>query len=45
VIYGACFGMELTIDNIAALYLLSDYFFFKMDLQGRAGILAWQPSA
>jgi NNP family nitrate/nitrite transporter-like MFS transporter len=36
VIYGCCFGMELTIDNIAALYFV-DY--FKMDLQ-TAGILA-----
>jgi len=36
VAYAACFGMELTIDNIAALYFV-DY--FKMDLQ-TAGILA-----
>jgi len=36
VTYGACFGMELTIDNIAALYFV-DY--FKMDLK-TAGILA-----
>jgi MFS transporter, NNP family, nitrate/nitrite transporter len=36
VIYGACFGMELTIDNIAALYFV-DY--FQMDLKS-AGFLA-----
>ncbi len=36
VIYGACFGMELTIDNIAALYFV-DY--FQMDLK-TAGFLA-----
>jgi NNP family nitrate/nitrite transporter-like MFS transporter len=36
VMYGACFGMELTIDNIAALYFV-DY--FKMDLK-TAGLLA-----
>jgi NNP family nitrate/nitrite transporter-like MFS transporter len=36
VIYGACFGMELTIDNIAALYFV-DY--FKLDLK-TAGFLA-----
>lgn len=36
VIYGACFGMELTIDNIAALYFV-DY--FQMDLR-TAGFLA-----
>ncbi len=34
--YGACFGMELTIDNIAALYFV-DY--FRMDLK-TAGFLA-----
>jgi NNP family nitrate/nitrite transporter-like MFS transporter len=36
VAYAACFGMELTIDNIAALYFV-DY--FKMDLH-TAGFLA-----
>lgn len=36
VLYGACFGMELTIDNIAALYFV-DY--FKLDLK-TAGFLA-----
>lgn len=36
VLYGACFGMELTIDNIAALYFV-DY--FHADLQ-TAGLLA-----
>ena len=36
VMYGACFGMELTIDNIAALYFV-DY--FRMDLKS-AGIVA-----
>jgi NNP family nitrate/nitrite transporter-like MFS transporter len=36
VMYGACFGMELTIDNIAALYFV-DY--FGMDLK-TAGFLA-----
>lgn len=28
-IYGACFGMELTIDNIAVLYFLDYFDFFK----------------
>lgn len=36
VVYGACFGVELTIDNIAALYFV-DY--FHADLQ-TAGVLA-----
>ncbi|MEO5951716.1 MAG: MFS transporter [Chloroflexia bacterium] len=36
VLYACCFGLELTIDNIAALYFV-DY--FKLDLQ-TAGILA-----
>lgn len=36
VLYGACFGMELTIDNIAALYFI-DY--FKLDLK-TAGLVA-----
>jgi NNP family nitrate/nitrite transporter-like MFS transporter len=35
-LYAACFGLELTIDNIAALYFV-DY--FKLDLQ-TAGLLA-----
>lgn len=44
VIYGACFGIELTINNVAALYFL-DYFeyFQRMDpLQavGTAGVIA-----
>jgi NNP family nitrate/nitrite transporter-like MFS transporter len=29
VIYGACFGMELTIDNIAVLYFLDGFDYFK----------------
>jgi NNP family nitrate/nitrite transporter-like MFS transporter len=29
VIYGACFGMELTIDNIAVLYFLDSFEYFK----------------
>lgn len=29
VIYGACFGIELTIDNIAVLYLLDYFEYFK----------------
>src|SRR5579883_1779438 len=33
VIYGACFGMELTIDNIAALYF-TDYFHLGLSLAG-----------
>jgi NNP family nitrate/nitrite transporter-like MFS transporter len=36
VLYGACFGLELTIDNIAALYF-TDY--FQLDLRA-AGIVA-----
>jgi NNP family nitrate/nitrite transporter-like MFS transporter len=36
VIYGACFGMELTIDNIAALYF-TDYFHLAL---AAAGIVA-----
>jgi MFS transporter, NNP family, nitrate/nitrite transporter len=28
-IYGACFGMELTIDNIAVLYFLDSFDYFK----------------
>ena len=36
VIYAACFGVELTINNIAALYF---YDFFKLDL-ATAGIIA-----
>jgi MFS transporter, NNP family, nitrate/nitrite transporter len=36
VLYGACFGMELTVDNVAALYFV-DY--FKLSLQS-AGIAA-----
>lgn len=36
VIYGACFGIELTIDNIAHLYFSDN---FKLDLE-RAGLVA-----
>ena len=36
VIYGACFGMELTIDNIAALYFM-DKFYLSI---GQAGLVA-----
>jgi NNP family nitrate/nitrite transporter-like MFS transporter len=36
VVYGCCFGMELTLDNIAALYF-TDY--FQLDLQS-AGLAA-----
>ena len=44
VIYGACFGIELTINNVAALYFV-DYFdeFQKMDplkAMGTAGLMA-----
>ena len=35
-IYGACFGMELTIDNIAVLYFL-DYFDYFKQLDQAAG--------
>ncbi|MBX7166276.1 MAG: MFS transporter [Pirellulales bacterium] len=38
-IYGACFGMELTIDNIAALYFL-DYFDYFRQLDS-AEALQW----
>ena len=38
VIYGACFGMELTIDNIAALYF-TDYFSSCVDGRGNRGRL------
>lgn len=34
--YGACFGIEITIDNIAALYFIDN---FKLDLQ-TAGLIA-----
>src|SRR5258708_36465422 len=33
VIYGCCFGMELTIDNIAALYF-ADYFHLALTAAG-----------
>ena len=33
VVYGACFGMELTIDNIAALYF-TDYFHLALTAAG-----------
>jgi NNP family nitrate/nitrite transporter-like MFS transporter len=43
-VYGACFGMELTIDNIAALYFL-DYFDYFQQLEAAqalrlAGLIA-----
>jgi NNP family nitrate/nitrite transporter-like MFS transporter len=37
VIYGACFGMELTIDNIAVLYFL-DYFSYFEHLETEAAL-------
>ncbi len=44
VIYGACFGIELTINNIAALYFLDYFEYFKaMDevkAVGMAGLIA-----
>jgi NNP family nitrate/nitrite transporter-like MFS transporter len=36
-IYGACFGIELTIDNIAVLYLL-DYFAYFKQLEAGAAL-------
>jgi NNP family nitrate/nitrite transporter-like MFS transporter len=43
-IYGACFGMELTIDNIAVLYFLDYFAFFKQlepaDALWTAGLIA-----
>jgi len=35
-IYGACFGMELTIDNIAVLYFLDGFDYFKQLDSGEA---------
>ncbi|HEX4148487.1 MAG TPA: MFS transporter [Pirellulales bacterium] len=35
-IYGACFGIELTIDNIAVLYLLDYFAYFKQLDKGAA---------
>ena len=35
-IYGACFGVELTIDNIAVLYFLDSFDYFKQIEQGEA---------
>ena len=44
IIYGACFGMELTIDNIAVLYFLDYFDYFKQLDQAEAlrtaGIIA-----
>lgn len=39
-IYGACFGMELTIDNIAALYFVDYFDYFKQLEQAEALRLA-----
>jgi MFS transporter, NNP family, nitrate/nitrite transporter len=43
-IYGACFGMELTIDNIAVLYFLDSFDYFKQlepgDALKTAGLIA-----
>jgi MFS transporter, NNP family, nitrate/nitrite transporter len=43
-IYGACFGMELTIDNIAVLYFIDYFDYFRRLDQGdalrRAGLIA-----
>jgi NNP family nitrate/nitrite transporter-like MFS transporter len=39
-IYGACFGMELTIDNIAALYFVDYFDYFKQLDQTQAMKLA-----
>ena len=39
-IYGACFGMELTIDNIAALYFIDYFAYFKGLEQAEALTLA-----
>jgi NNP family nitrate/nitrite transporter-like MFS transporter len=39
-IYGACFGMELTIDNIAALYFVDYFDYFKQLEQAEALKLA-----
>ncbi len=43
-IYGACFGMELTIDNIAVLYFLDYFDYFKQldqaDALRTAGLIA-----
>lgn len=36
-IYGACFGMELTIDNIAVLYFLDNFQYFK-DIEPAAAL-------
>jgi MFS transporter, NNP family, nitrate/nitrite transporter len=35
-IYGACFGMELTIDNIAVLYFIDNFDYFRQLEQGEA---------
>ncbi|MCB9950102.1 MAG: MFS transporter [Planctomycetaceae bacterium] len=44
VIYGACFGIELTINNVAALYFLDYFAYFKemdpLKAVGAAGLIA-----
>lgn len=44
VIYGACFGIELTINNVAALYFLDYFEYFKqmdpLKAVGMAGLIA-----
>ena len=44
-IYGACFGMELTIDNIAALYFVDYFDYFKQLEQAEALKLAGMMAA
>jgi NNP family nitrate/nitrite transporter-like MFS transporter len=43
-IYGACFGIELTINNVAALYFLDYFDYFKsmstVEAMGKAGMIA-----
>ena len=44
VIYGTCFGIELTINNVAALYFVDYFDFFKkmdpLKAVGMAGLIA-----